>query len=84
MYIFSKSIRGVFHEKHYLSAITAIMGGVDITAKSRLWKKYEHLLKIFYLLEKNIINPRTSKGGDQIDPPLGFSDLKFEAFEQSK
>ena len=34
------------------------------------------------------INPRTSKrsggGGDQMDPPIGFSDLKFEAFKQSK
>ena len=26
------------------------------------------------------INPQTSKGG-QMDPPIGFSDLKFEAFK---
>ena len=31
----------------------------------------------------NIINPQISKGG-QMDPPIGFSDLKFEAFKQSK
>ena len=31
------------------------------------------------------VNPRTSKGGrGQMDPHIGFSDLKFEAFKQSK
>ena len=37
---------------------------------------------------KSYINPRTSKGGGggsgSNGPPIGFSDLKFEAFKQSK
>ena len=32
------------------------------------------------------VNPRTSngRGGGQMDPPIGFSDLKFEAFKHIK
>ena len=33
----------------------------------------------------DIINPQLSKGGGgQMDHPIGFSDLKFEAFKQWK
>ena len=41
--------------------------------------KHFYLHQIWLTLER----PRGG-GGGQMDPPIGFSDLKFEAFKQSK
>ena len=38
-----------------------------------------------FLGKIEVFNPRMSKGGgDQMDPPIGVSNLKLEAFKQSK
>ena len=47
---------------------------------------YSHTKNARLLFENFQLNPLTLERprGGQMDPPIGFSDLKFEAFKQSK
>ena len=58
------------NEIHYLISISNKL-------MVKLREKNKPFIRDFY--------PRTSKGGGGSNgPPIGFSDLKFEAFKQSK